>query len=819
MSGLLILIVIGIIAILIFINSLKDKILNRIDQLEYEIKRMRETLSEVKAQTETESKTTQTSFVSENENAGSGQYMPTYSQVADAITVVIPDDKAEETEISIMHEEPVIQVNEPISPGYIQEEEIREEEIFTPVEAETEKSEPEPVIEPVRQPVVKKEKKDFEKFIGENVLSKIGITTLVLGIAYFVKHAIDQNWINETGRVAIGIFVGGLIIAVAHRLKNTYRAFSSILVGGGISVLYITVYIAFHDYQIFSQAVSFILLILITVFSVFLSILYDRKELAIFSLLGGFASPLLVSTGTGNYVVAFSYILILNTGMLILAFKKQWRLIGTIAYILTQLFFWIWLMVSFWEEKQLGATIFIFLFFVQFYLLALVDHYKNGRSITPFQVFLILSNNLLLFAGTLYIFSDNPINVKGLITVIIAILNVIPMIVLFKDKKIDKKLIYLLIAIVLTFVSLAVPIQLNGCAITMFWAVEAVILLWLWQKSGIRVFKYGFAAIQLLVMVALLMDWTDFYADEIEKLSIIFNKPFITGLVITATVWMNAFLLKKENNREFLFEITVFSLRRAFIFMGTVLLFFTLLLELQYQMNQYYELQYFRLMIYGMYILVFTCALAIIRWNKSNWRGFLYGILAVVSLFYAIAYSFIVYKVRIAVETGDLTHWGYFAIHYLAVPILVLYFVFLLKHKKECLSKDIQPLVYWFIAIISIVVLSFETDNILLMSFLTETNRYRLLKMSHNIIYPVLWGISSFMLMIIGMKQQNRTLRIISLSFFSLIIVKLYAHDVWKMEQTGRIIAFIVLGVILLVIPFLYQKLKIFLKKDEEENN
>ncbi len=224
-------------------------------------------------------------------------------------------------------------------------------------------------------------------------------------------------------------------------------------------------------------------------------------------------------------------------------------------------------------------------------------------------------------------------------------------------------------------------------------------------------------------------------------------------------------------------------------------------------------------MIYGIYMLIFTCALAIIRWNKANWREWLYVILAVASAFYAIAHNFIVYKVRIAVETGDLTHWGYFAIHYLAIPILILYFVFLIKYKKECLSKDNQHLIYWFIAIISIAILSFETDNILLMSFLTETNRDRLLEMSHNIIYPVLWGILSFILMIIGMKQQNRTLRIISLSFFSLIIVKLYAYDVWKMEQTGRIIAFIVLGVILLVIPFLYQKLKIFLKKDEEEND
>jgi len=818
---LVILILGGLIAIFVSINSLKDKIINRIGLLEYEIKRMREALSEVKMQAEIINKTMEASLagVPQRESSDHTKYMPSDTPKEEPVISFIVEEEPETPVIS--EEEPIILQEESVVSFIVEEEKpvilnIQEEEIIPSFESRQE----EPVVvEPVKtKPVFEKEKRDFEKFIGENILSKIGITTLVLGIAYFVKHAIDQNWINEIGRVAIGIFVGGLVIGIAHKLKNNYRAFSSILVGGGISVLYITVYIAFHDYQIFSQAVAFILMILITAISVVLSILYDRRELAIFSLLGGFASPLMVSTGAGNYIVAFSYVLILNTGMLILALKKQWRLVSLIAYILTQLFFWVWLMARFETEQQLGATVFISLFFVQFYLLALIDHYKSGRNITPFQVFIILSNNLSLFVTTLYIFNDNPVNVNGLITISIAVLNVIPMIALFKDKKVDKNLIYLLIAVVLTFVSLAVPIQLSGCAITMFWAAETVILLWLWQKSGIKIFKYGFVAIQLLVMGALLMDWVNFYADETEKLSIILNKPFITGLVITATVWINAFLLKKENDKEFFSEITAFNLSRLFIFTGVILLFFTLFFELQYQMGQYYEPQYFRFMIYGIYILTFISVLTIIRWNKTNWQDWLYSILAVVSLFYAIAYSFIVYKVRIAVETGDLTHWGYFAIHYLAIPSIVLYFVFLLKHKKECLNKEAQHFVYWFIAIISVVVLSFEADHILLMSFLTDTNKHELLKMSHNIIYPILWGISSLVLMIIGMKQKNRTLRIISLSLFALIISKLYAYDVWKMEQTGRIIAFIVLGVIFLVVSFLYQKLKVLLMKEEEKN-
>ena len=782
----------GIIVILFAINSLKNKTIKRLDNLEDKMNRLQEMLSKPKLQEQPEKKTEAPSLVvvPRKENFEHERYMQSYTQKEEPAVPII--QKKEEESVTPM---------------------IRKEEVIIPPKPQPEKHVAASVT---TKPVTEKEKKDFEKFIGENLLSKIGIATLVLGIAYFVKYAIDQNWINEIGRVSIGIFLGGTVIAIAHKLKNTYRTFSSILVGGGISILYITIAIAFHDYQLFSQTLSFVLLILITIFSTCLSILYDRKELAIFALLGGFASPLLVSTGVGNYIVLFSYMLILNTGMLILTFKKQWKIVGIIAYILTQLFYWTWLIFSFDSDKQAGAICFIFLFFLQFYLLALIDHYRSSRNITPFQVFTILSNNLSLFASAIYIFNNYPINVKGLITVIIAVLNAIPMILLFKDKKIDKRLIYLLIAIVLTFASLAVPIQLNGCAITMFWAVETVILLWLWQKSGIRLFKYGFVVIELLVMISLLMDWFRFYAEEIQILPIIFNKPFITGLIITATVWVNAYLLRKETSKAFLPGST-FNPSRLFPVAGTLLLFFTLFWELQHQMNQYYEPQTFRLMIYGLYCYTFIGILTLIRWNKGNWKSLIYWILIIATVLYVLPYNFIVYSVRAHVINGYLSQWGYFVLHYLTLPSLILFFAFLLKKNKEIITNhEYQPSIYWFTTIISVIILSCETDHAMLMLFFNDTNKYDLLQLSHNIIYPILWGIISFILMLIGMKQKNRTLRIISLSLFALIILKLYVLDVWEMEQTGRIIAFIFLGIILLLVSFLYQKLKVLLMKNEE---
>src|SRR5688500_5875436 len=112
---------------------------------------------------------------------------------------------------------------------------------------------------------------DLERFIGENITSKIGIGILVLAIGFFVKYAIDNQWIAETGRVAIGLLCGGILTFLAHRMRNSYPAFSSVLVGGGLAIFYFTITLAYHEYHLFSQTVTFIIMVAITGFAVVLS--------------------------------------------------------------------------------------------------------------------------------------------------------------------------------------------------------------------------------------------------------------------------------------------------------------------------------------------------------------------------------------------------------------------------------------------------------------------------------------------------------------------------------------------------------------------
>ena len=748
----------------------------------------------------------------------------------------ITPQKEEEIEPPITTEEEEI-IELPLSEEVVQEETVVSEKEKEEAPAYAAFSRPQTSFSevfqqptPFQQALHKAEKEEheknfIEKIFSENLLAKIGIVTLVLGIAFFVKYAIDQEWINEVGRVGIGILTGAIIIGIAHKLREKYQVFSSILVGGGISVLYITVTLAFREYELFSQPLAFGLLIAITLFSVILSLFYDRKELAIFSLLGGFASPLMISSGSGNYIVLFSYILILNTGMLIVAFRKKWHIIGIISYVLTLIFFWSWVLVSF-ENQFKGATLFAGLFFIQFYILALIDHFRGEHKITAYQGILILTNNLSLFAACLTIFSDYTYDINGLITIIIAAFNAVVMVALFRRSEIDRNLIYLIIGVVMTFVNLAIPIQMDGYVITMFWAVEMAVLLWLWQKSQIQIFRIGFLLVSGLVLLSYLLDIEHNYTFSDTPMPIVLNSICITGLVVIGGFFASQLLLRKEDGKSIIAigKANLCSVNSCKRIIGILLIGLTYLvpfLELNYHIEYRLEVDYntsLRYMIMTAYTSVYVSILAFLFRKQIAEKTLIFALLSAFTVIYSVVYWYYVADLR------EDTYWFftyskvYFLLHFVAIIPVTLVIITLIRNIKTAAPKSLK-FFYWGMTIISTLLLGIETENISVMLFSNGENYHSVLYDVRTFVFPVLWALIAMALMVWGLQGKEVILRKISLIFFALIIVKFYAYDVWHMSQAGRIVSFIMLGVIILLVSFLQQKIKTLVKEDAPENN
>ena len=412
---------------------------------------------------------------------------------------------------------------------------------MSPVEQQQAVQEKIPVTEPGK-PASEKfsptwtKKTDWEKFIGENLANKIGIAVLVLGISFFVKFAIDQDWINEVGRVIIGLACGGILISLAHYTRNAYRSFSSVLVGGGLSVFYFTIAFAFHQYHLLGQTAAFIIMVVITAFAIVLSLLYNRIELAILATIGGFITPFLVSTGQNNYVALFSYLGILNAGMLVLSWFKRWKAINIIALFFTTIIYGGWLFSQVINDSEpfpyRWALFFATLFYILFVAMNIVNNLKLKIKFGAFDFILLLGINFLYYsAGIIILQYWHDGEYKGLFTAALGVINLALAWTFFKQKQADRNFIYLLIGLTLTFISLAAPVQLKGNHITLFWAAEAVVLFWLYQRSRITLLKIASLIIVLLMFISLLMDWLQLYSGIQDIVTILANKGFMTTLV------------------------------------------------------------------------------------------------------------------------------------------------------------------------------------------------------------------------------------------------------------------------------------------------
>lgn len=676
-------------------------------------------------------------------------------------------------------------------------------------------------VEP-RKPGFFERNPDLEKFIGENLANKIGIAVLVLGIGYFVKYAIDQEWINEIGRVFIGILCGGMLLGVAHWLRKSFTAFSSVLVGGGIAVLYLTIAIAFHEYGIFSQTVAFLLMVIITGFTILLSLSYNRVELAVLAILGGFGSPFMVSTGEGNYVILFSYILILDAGMLVLAYYKKWNLVNIIAYAFTLLLFGSWLATQF-ESYNLGmvngALIFATLFYLIFFAMNIV---YNIREHTPFktpEITLLLSNTFFYYTvGMIILSHEDTERYRGLFTAALGIFNFVFAYLLYKNQRVDRNLIFLLIGLVLTFISLAAPVQLDGNYITLFWAAEAVLLLWLSQKSGIKLMKLASVIVNGLMLISLVMDWGNLYYDyySITTLNIILNKAYITGIAAIMSLAGTGYLLKHE--KQFLEYLSIYKIVITITAVGV--LYTTQFLELQYQLNNYFNDNSTIVVIIGAYNMLFVTGLlfvlpklapAVVKREIATALGVL-CIFAFLIFYHA---HFIIARDSYLLgETGSIG----FIFHYLFIALLLLISIISLHNVQQLTEINAKSFnVYsWFFVFFFVFLASTELDHtVVLISFTEYTAVYHTLTQNHKIGFPILWGMASFILIAVGIKTKKKHLRVISLTLLLITLLKLFLFDIRGISEGGKIAAFISLGVLLLVVSFMYQRLKKLLLSDE----
>ena len=656
---------------------------------------------------------------------------------------------------------------------------------------------------PLEIPSVSKRKQvNYEKFIGENLFGKIGILVFVIGVGFFVKYAIDKDWINETLRTVLGFLTGSALLVVAERLQKKYRTFSSLLAGGAFAVFYLTVAIAFHFYHLFPQTVAFTILIAITLFMSILSILYDRRELAIISLVGGFLAPFLVSTGNGNYLVLFTYMSILNLGMFGLSIYMKWGELPVIAFVFTYVVMGIFLLTGFTTGSThisvhlfIFATLFYFIFLLPILSILRIEAVKKNRGL----LLVIITNNFIyLLLGILFLRNMGlPFKSEGLLSLLIAIINLVLVIWLRMSKKDYKFLIYAMLGLVLTFVSITIPIQLDGNYITLFWAAEMV-LLWLYVKSKIGVYERATQVLMGLTLVSYLMDIYNVLMTSSSSETIFLNSSFATSLFVGLAT--GAFALLMGRYRSLFTEARYLRYtpwNSIMLLAAAAILYYTFMAE--------FALHLAGATRSGMMLAFTSAAIFILSYAfKKRFPIKQYTI----PYLTAMGMNVLIYAINI---WGD--QWVYTSL----TPALLRWFA------AAFVIANLYYVARQYYTLIGLKTPFTVYLNVLALFLWLTMARSFLLQAGvedFDAGFSVSLSIAGFIQMALGMRLHQKVLRIISLSTFGIVLLKLVLKDLWAMPTIGKIIVFIILGLILLILSFHYQKLKdVLFKNDQDETD
>lgn len=686
--------------------------------------------------------------------------------------------------------------------------EIKEE--FVPPVVIMDTPPPVPVMDtiPVPPPTAQKQKKkiNIEKYIGENLFGKIGILILVAGIGFFVKYAIDQNWINEVMRTALGFACGIALLLLAGKLKKKYRAFSSLLAGGAFAVFYVTVAVAYHYYFLFSQPVAFSILVLTTVGMTILATIYDHRELAIIALLGGFISPFIVSSGQGNYMVLFSYILILNTGMFALSLVKKWAELPVISFVLTTT---VMLLYTIGTEtdgyldievyKDLPRHLFIFASLFYFiFLLPVLSILKNQKTVAN-NILLILvavNNFVYLGFGLFYIHYMNlSFKADGLLSLFIGLVNGAVLFWLYKQKKDYKLLIHTMLSLTVVFITITVPLQLDGNWIPILWTSELLVMTWLYIKSRIRLYEYFSLTLIMLVLITFLAAIFRYYHYGDSGIRFLVTHLY-TGLAFGVV----AILISRY--REIFDSGVILRYRpwnQIMIVFSAVIIYYVLGHEIYEHTTGAACTKSLILFSVG-YLSLFAVVLKK-RFPITRNVKFYRTILFLDTLFFAFD-SYIVPIKEFSKRNEVLLSWC------LALAVILTFVYIGWQYYRSITQYKLRSgFTVYFTLLATLSWLALEN------LFLTSMGLHE----DGSAGLSVALSIAGFVQMALGMRLHFKVLRKLSLVTLGIVLAKLIIVDLWAMPTVGKIIVFILLGITLLTLSFLYQKLKAVLFEDDEK--
>ena len=663
-----------------------------------------------------------------------------------------------------------------------------------------------------KKPIIKL---DIEKFIGENLISKIGIGITVIGVAIGAKYSIDHNLINPLTRIILGYLMGIGLLGFGIKLKARYQDYSAVLVSGAMAILYFITFAAYSFYAIMPQLLAFGLMVIFTAFTVVAAIQYNKQVIAHIGLVGAYAVPFLLSDGSGRIAFLFGYIAIINTGILVIAFRKYWKSLYYAAFLLT------WVIYSFWYANSYElrhfnlAFTFLVIYFVTFYATFLAYKLFRKEQFLFGDIGLLLANAFLFFGLGYSLCEGHPTaqHLLGVFTICNALIHFIISVVIYKQKLGDRNLLYLVSGLVLVFITIAIPVQLDGNWVTLLWVGEAALLFWIGRTKQVGVYEKLSYPLIILAFLSLLQDWFTVYYSTFSKIAgslPLINTDFMSSLLfIGAFAFMNIINQRKNTPGDAILKKSFFKPLLNILLPGILLftIYYAFRLEIvRYcsDQNNFKKVDFnYGEMLKSIWIInysmVFVSLLSFVNIRKIKNQK-----LAIINLgLNTIAIG--VFLTQGLSTFGEMReyqlelnhHSNVIGLRYVSFALVALTLLATYTYIKHFIKRD---LTIAFDLLLHVSILWIASSE--LVNWITIVKPGQ----SYKLALSILWGIYALMVTALGIWKKKKHLRIGAIGLLGVTLIKLFFYDLSELDTISKTIVFVSLGILLLIISFLYNK-------------
>lgn len=380
-----------------------------------------------------------------------------------------------------------------------------------PAESRRPEVAPVPKAPPTRQPIpdspIVVAIRSF--FTGGNTLVRIGVIVLFFGVAFLLRYMAEHTHIPIEVRLT-GIALAAIaLIVVGWRLRARRTGYALSLQGGGVGILYLIVFAALRLYKILPAEIAFPLLVAIAALSACLAIAQDSMWFALLGVTGGFLAPILASTGEGSHVVLFSYYLVLNFGILAVAWFKAWRPLNVAGFAFTFAIGTAWGVLKYRPEDFATTEPFLVLFFLFYFTISILFTLRQPVKLSGYvDSTLIFGTPIIAFSLQSAMLHDRlmPLAYSAVAVSALYLITAWGL----KQRRSDTQtlLIDSFIAMGVAFLTLAVPLALDARWNAATWALEGTALIWVGCRQN-RVLPRAFGTLLNLVAACIVLQQFD----------------------------------------------------------------------------------------------------------------------------------------------------------------------------------------------------------------------------------------------------------------------------------------------------------------------